>query len=50
MRAFADLPREKRLAMGEAARRKVQEQFSEERVIGAYLEVLAGLESATAGR
>jgi len=35
-----------RLAMGQAARRKVQDEFSEELVIQAYLDVLAGLESA----
>lgn len=34
------------LAMGEAARRKVQEQFNEEFVVQAYLDVLAGLNAA----
>jgi glycosyltransferase involved in cell wall biosynthesis len=45
MRRLAALPPTDRIAMGEAARRKVQEQFSEELVIGAYLEVLAGFKS-----
>jgi glycosyltransferase involved in cell wall biosynthesis len=45
MRRLAALPPTDRMAMGEAARRKVQEQFSEELVIGAYLEVLAGFKS-----
>jgi glycosyltransferase involved in cell wall biosynthesis len=43
MRRFADLPRTNRLAMGEAARRRVQERFSEEFVVRAYLDVIAGL-------
>jgi glycosyltransferase involved in cell wall biosynthesis len=46
LRQLADLSREQRLAMGEAARRKVQERFSEELVFGAYRDVLAGLNSA----
>jgi glycosyltransferase involved in cell wall biosynthesis len=45
MRRLAALPPTDRIAMGEAARSKVQEQFSEELVIGAYLEVLAGFKS-----
>jgi glycosyltransferase involved in cell wall biosynthesis len=45
MRRLAGLPATDRIAMGEAARSKVQEQFSEELVIGAYLEVLAGFKS-----
>jgi glycosyltransferase involved in cell wall biosynthesis len=45
MRRLAGLPATDRIAMGEAARRKVQEQFSEELVIGAYLDVLAGFKS-----
>jgi len=45
MRRLAGLPPTDRIVMGEAARRKVQEQFSEELVIGAYLEVLAGFKS-----
>jgi glycosyltransferase involved in cell wall biosynthesis len=45
MRRLAALPPTDRIAMGEAARRKVQEQFSEELVIEAYLEVLAGFKS-----
>jgi glycosyltransferase involved in cell wall biosynthesis len=43
MRRMAELPADERLAMGEAARRKVQEQFNEEFVVRAYLDVLAGL-------
>jgi hypothetical protein len=35
---------EDRIAMGKAARRKVQEEFSEERVIRAYLDALAAIE------
>ena len=42
MRRMAELPQAERLAMGEAARRKVQDEFGEERVIRAYLEVLEG--------
>jgi glycosyltransferase involved in cell wall biosynthesis len=45
MRRLAGLPPTDRIVMGEAARRKVQEQFSEELVIRAYLEVLAGFKS-----
>jgi glycosyltransferase involved in cell wall biosynthesis len=48
MTSLARLPATERLAMGEAARRKVQEQFSEERVIRAYVDVLAELDSARA--
>jgi len=46
---LADLPRQERAAMGQAARRKVQEQFSEEFVVQAYLDVIAGLRSAYSG-
>jgi glycosyltransferase involved in cell wall biosynthesis len=46
MRKFAFLPRPRRLAMGEAARRKVQEQFSEKIVLRPYLDLLSGLEVA----
>jgi glycosyltransferase involved in cell wall biosynthesis len=49
MRSFAELPSFRRLAMGEAARRKVQERFSEELVVRAYLDVLAGLNLAQSG-
>jgi hypothetical protein len=45
MRRMAALSPERGLAMGAAARTKVQEQFGEERVIQAYLEVLAGFDS-----
>jgi glycosyltransferase involved in cell wall biosynthesis len=48
MKLLADLPFSQRLAMGEAARRKVQERFSEELVVRAYLDVIAGLEAGTA--
>lgn len=43
IRRFAELPAAERLAMGQSARNKVQERFSEEFVIRAYLDVLAGL-------
>jgi glycosyltransferase involved in cell wall biosynthesis len=46
MLRLAGLPDEQRLAMGRAARWRVQERFSEKRVLGAYLDVLAGLNSA----
>ena len=46
MKQLAELPQGEKLAMGNAARRKVEDQFSEEHVIRAYLEVLAGLNSA----
>jgi glycosyltransferase involved in cell wall biosynthesis len=49
MRRLAGLPAAKRLAMGEAARRKVQERFSEEFVIRAYLDVLAALDADQPG-
>jgi glycosyltransferase involved in cell wall biosynthesis len=49
MLRFADLSLERRLAMGESARRKVQERFNEERVVDTYLEVLDGLSKAQSG-
>jgi glycosyltransferase involved in cell wall biosynthesis len=49
MRRFDGLPLERRIAMGEAARRKVQERFSEGRVVDTYLEVLEGLNKAQSG-
>jgi glycosyltransferase involved in cell wall biosynthesis len=49
MRRFVNLSYEQRLAMGESARRKVQERFSEELVVATYLEVLAGLNKAESG-
>ncbi len=49
MRRMAELPEGERLAMGQAARRKVQEEFGEEQVICAYLDVLADLEGANRG-
>lgn len=41
MREMAEMPAEHRQAMGEAGRRKVQAQYSEEVVVRAYLDVLA---------
>jgi glycosyltransferase involved in cell wall biosynthesis len=41
MRRLAILPAEQRLAMAQAARRKVQERFSEELVVAAYLDALS---------
>jgi glycosyltransferase involved in cell wall biosynthesis len=49
MRRMVELPEAERLAMGEAARRKVQDEFGEERVIRAYLDVLADLVAARPG-
>ena len=49
MQRFAELSWAERRAMGEAARRKVQEQFNEEFVVQAYLDVLAGLDAAKPG-
>jgi glycosyltransferase involved in cell wall biosynthesis len=43
MHRLAELPQEQRLAMGQAARRKIEEHFGEELVIRAYLDVLGGL-------
>ena len=48
MRRFAELPFAERVAMGEAARRRVHERFSEEFVVRAYLDVLAGLDESQA--
>ena len=44
MREMAEMPTEQRRAMGEAGRRKVQAQYSEELVVQAYLDVLARLD------
>jgi len=49
MSRMAELPSSSRLAMGDAARRKVQEQFSEGLVTKAYLDVLADLEPVLPG-
>ena len=46
MRQLLQLPRPQQLAMGKAGRRRVQERFSEAAVVRAYLDVLAGLETA----
>jgi glycosyltransferase involved in cell wall biosynthesis len=43
MKRLAELPTDQRLAMGHEARRRVQDRFSEDFVIQAYLDVLAGL-------
>jgi glycosyltransferase involved in cell wall biosynthesis len=45
MERLAGLPADRRAAMGAAARRKVQEQFSEALVVRAYLDALAALHS-----
>ena len=45
MKRLANLPAERRIAMGKAARVRVQDRFSEEFVIRAYLDVLAELNS-----
>ena len=47
MERLAVLPHQQRVQMGEAARRKVQDRFSEEHVIRAYLDLLADLNSAS---
>jgi glycosyltransferase involved in cell wall biosynthesis len=49
MLRIARLPAGERAAMGEASRRKVQERFSEDLVVRAYLDVLAGLNAAHPG-
>jgi len=41
MRRMAELPAARQLAMGEAARRRVQQEFSETSVVDAYLNALA---------
>ena len=43
MKSFADLPPGERSAMGAASRRMVQDAFSEQLVVRAYLDVLDGL-------
>lgn len=48
MQRLASLPLGERVAMGEAARRKVQERFSERFVVEAYLDVLARLNRSAA--
>jgi glycosyltransferase involved in cell wall biosynthesis len=49
MQRLIELPLAERRAMGEAARRKVQERFNEEFVVRAYLDVLAALNAAKPG-
>lgn len=49
MERMAALQLADRIAIGEAPRRKVQEQFNEELVVKAYLDVLAGLDAAKPG-
>jgi glycosyltransferase involved in cell wall biosynthesis len=43
MKKLAELPRAARSAMGDASRRKVQDRFSEDVVVRAYLDVLGNL-------
>jgi len=43
MTRFAGLPKEERSAMGSASRRKIETKFSEDVVIGAYLDALGKL-------
>jgi glycosyltransferase involved in cell wall biosynthesis len=45
MKRLAELPDEDRLAMGQASRKQVQERFSEEFLIRAYLNVLSELKT-----
>ena len=49
MQRLAELPLAQRVGMGEAARRKVQEEFNEEFVVQAYLDVLARLDAVKPG-
>lgn len=46
MQRFAELPMDRRVAMGEAARRRVQDRFNEDFVVRAYLDVLARTKGA----
>jgi glycosyltransferase involved in cell wall biosynthesis len=48
MQRLGDLLATERLAMGTAGRRKVQDRFSEDFVVRAYLDVLAGLDRSAA--
>ncbi|HEX6660796.1 MAG TPA: glycosyltransferase family 4 protein, partial [Sphingomicrobium sp.] len=43
MKRFAEMPGEERAAMGSASRRKIETKFSEDVVIGAYLDALGKL-------
>lgn len=45
MRRLAELPRDQQLGLGDAARRLVEDRFSEKYVVSAYLDLLAGLKS-----
>ena len=49
MQRLAELLLAQRIGMGEAARRKVQEEFNEEFVLQAYLDVLAGRDAVKPG-
>jgi glycosyltransferase involved in cell wall biosynthesis len=49
MRHLAQLPPARRLAMGEAGRRKVEERFSEAYVVRTYLDALEELHAAKSG-
>ena len=48
MMKIARMSKQQRQTMGEAGRRKVEERFSEEFVVQAYLDVLASLNPAYA--
>jgi glycosyltransferase involved in cell wall biosynthesis len=48
MAFLAGLTPDQRDALGQAARKKVQEQFSEQYVVQAYLDVISGLRPAYA--
>ena len=47
---FSELPQSERLAMGNCARKRVQDRFSEKFVVDAYLNALAELERGRAAR
>ena len=49
MQRFAELPLDRRVAMGEAARRWVQDRFNEDFVVRAYLDVLARIQGIQSG-
>ncbi len=49
IRRMAELPHERRVAMGEAARRQVQDRFSEELVVRTYLDVLRNVTAVQSG-
>jgi glycosyltransferase involved in cell wall biosynthesis len=49
MRRLAELPAKERAAMGEAARRRIQERFSDTLVVDAYLDALGSAQAAQPG-